>query len=281
MQLRQVALVSELKKNKERIPFGLLSQVSAAIQRQASRDLSKIWDIEATVDAFEKLEDVPLGYWPIMIMDDIHEDAAGLHEDKNHQPFALVQYADDWTLTVSHETLEMLVDPYGTRLVPGFVPDQAIKAGAPRHRVEFLVEVCDPSEDGKYGYTQNGFLVSDFYTPNFFDPVKASGVRYSFTGAITEPRQILSGGYISWHDPKDGKWYQFTNFDSGKVVDLGAKPAGVSPRRFTDSQAIKMNKLLTKAANVDHKTEELVAEAAKSDCKSMKKQIDDLFGAKV
>ena len=31
--------------------------------------------------------------------------------------------------------------------------------------------------------------MSDFYTPNYFDPVKAAGVRYSYTGAITSPHR--------------------------------------------------------------------------------------------
>ena len=90
--------------------------------------------------------------------------------------------SDSWSLTALHEMLEMLADPFGNRLVPGQSPkpDQG--------RVEFLVEVCDPSEADEFGYTVNDILVSDFYTPHFFDPVKADGVRYSFTGAITEPR---------------------------------------------------------------------------------------------
>ena len=69
-------------------------------------------------------------------------------------------------------------------------------------RVNYLVEVCDPSEAAEHAYSCNGILVSDFYTPNYFDPVKAGGVRYSFTGAITEPLQVLLGGYLSWQDPR-------------------------------------------------------------------------------
>ena len=42
----------------------------------------------------------------------------------------------------------------------------------------------------------------------FFDPIGASGVRYSFTGAIREPRQVLDGGYISWWDPKSRHVFQ-------------------------------------------------------------------------
>jgi hypothetical protein len=66
-------------------------------------------------------------------------------------------------------------------------------------------------------------MVSDFYTPNFFDGKAAPGVRYSFTGAITKPRQVLPGGYLSWHEPHSGHWWQQTWFSGSKpkFVDLG------------------------------------------------------------
>ena len=103
----------------------------------------------------------------------------------------------------------MLADPFGKRMIAGPVPEmtvgmtihggggKTIEAGA---RVEYLVEVGDPSEAAEFGYSINGILVSDFYTPHYFDPVKSAGVRYSFQGAIAEPRQVLKGGYLSWHD---------------------------------------------------------------------------------
>jgi hypothetical protein len=89
-------------------------------------------------------------------------------------------------------------------------------------RVEFLVEVCDPSEASDFSYTVNGIVMSDFYTPNYFDPVASGGVRYSFTGAITEPRQVLKGGYLSWHDPVSNDWWQEQYFeDKPNFVNLG------------------------------------------------------------
>lgn len=139
----------------------------------------------------------------MVVMDDIGFDgAAGIHLDRDGQPFALITSGSEWSLTASHECLEMLADPFGDRLVAGDSPklDQG--------RVEFLVEVCDPSEARQFGYTVNGVLVSDFYTPRFFDPVVASGLRYSFTGAIQEPRDVLRGGYLSWHDPVSDNWWQ-------------------------------------------------------------------------
>ena len=74
--------------------------------------------------------------------------------------------------------------------------------------MEFLVEVADPPEAAEFGYTVNGLLLSDFFTPQFYDPVAADGVRYSFGGHIPGPRQILRGGYISWHEPVSDHWWQ-------------------------------------------------------------------------
>src|SRR5712692_9387867 len=204
--VRQLALVSE----SDLVTMSDLLHVSAALQKQASRDLAPIWDISATVDAFAKLEDVPDGYWPMIVRDDIGLDAAGVHEDKDGQPFALISSSSDldtWALTASHETLEMLVDPSGDRQVTGDSPKRR------QGRVSFLVEVCDPCEAADFAYTVNGVLMSDFYTPHYFDPVAVSGVRYSYTGVITAPRQVLRGGYLSWADPVSGHWWQETWFN--------------------------------------------------------------------
>src|SRR5260221_2089238 len=231
--VQQVALVSQAPS----VTHKEVSRVSAAIQKQVTRDFGPIWSVTATVDSFAALDDVPLGYWPVIVRDDVgdHYQAAGLHLDDNGQPFSLVQASDDGAETASHETLEMVADAFGDRVIAGPAPKEAKKQG----RVEFLVEVCNPSEATAYGYTVNDVLVSDFYTPSFFDPVVASGVRYSFTGAITKPRQILKGGYISWHNTVDNHWYQLRWFNTAKptLADLGVFEASAkSTREWIDEQ---------------------------------------------
>ena len=224
-----LALVSEVKGHDP----GDVARVAAALQRQATRDFGPIWDVKASVNAFPSLKDVPAGYWPMIVKQDINTPgAAGVHEDKNGQPFALIAMSDSWSLTASHEMLEMLGDPFGRRTVPGKSPKRG------QGRVEFLVEVCDPSESEKYAYTVNDILVSDFYTPRFFDPVKVAGVRYSYTGAIKGPRQILQGGYLSWHDPVSDHWWQQIWFGAKKQYrDLGVFDATAgSVRAWVDTQ---------------------------------------------
>jgi hypothetical protein len=226
--LNQVALVSQT----DQIALSDLTTVSAALSKQVTRDLGPIWNLEASVDAFDSLDSVPLGYWHVIIMDEIPEDAQGIHlNDDNGQPYAVIQYSDDWSVTTSHETLEMLVDPSGNRTVACNSPDP--KQG----RVLVLVEVCDPSEGTQFGYTVNSVVVSDFYTPHFFDPVTASGVRYSFSGAITQPLQVLDGGYISWWDPISKHMFQmFVQNGKQQILDRGSVPSGFGTlRSFADS----------------------------------------------
>lgn len=258
MLTQQIALVSEVPE----IELGEMMKVGAALQKQASRDLSPIWNVSATVDAFAKLEDVPIGYWPVIVVEDV-KGAAGYHEDEEGQPFALVELGDSWSLTASHEVLEMLVDPFGRRLIAG----PSIKKN--QGRVEYLVEICDPSEAEEFAYTVNEVLVSDFYTPRFFDPVGSSGVSYSFTGAIRKPRQVLRGGYVSWRHPITKHWWQQTYFGSkpefrdlgiltGSGMSLRALVDAASPETMRLSRLPKKNAVLsaslTKAAKTEKST---------------------------
>jgi len=185
-----------------------VAEVAAALQRQLARDVAPIWEVHATIDAFASLEHVPPGYWPILVGDNFPGvESVGIHLDRNGQPFALVEASPSWSLTASHEAIEMVIDPWGNRTVPGGSP-MADQGPADQGLVEILVEVCDPSGGAQWAYTVNGYLVSDFCTPNYYDPIGAPGVRYSFTGALTRPRQILEGGYLSWRDPATGEWWQ-------------------------------------------------------------------------
>jgi hypothetical protein len=207
------------------VPTRDLMRASAAVQKQITRDLMPFWGLPATVDAFEDLASVPSDYRPVVLfgdpgeiegkldfavgaeyaaqlIDDFERDRlTGLHLNAfTRQPFALVEVTESWSVTLSHEIIEMIIDPYGNRLVAAMHPVD------PRQRVKFLLEVCDPCQ--AMWYPVNGVPVSDFYTPRYFDPVWAGASRYSFTGAIEHPLQILDGGYLSWIDPGDSGLYQ-------------------------------------------------------------------------
>jgi hypothetical protein len=239
--IRQVAIVSQTPQ----IPAAIVMQISAALQKQATRDFAPIWEISATVDAFDQLGDVPVGTWPVIIGGDVPPGAGGYHTTDTGQPLALVRASNDVNTlcqVCSHEMLEMLVDPFGSRFVPGDspMPDQG--------RVNFLVEVCDPSEAACFGYSINNLLVSDFYTPHYFDPVQSPGVRYSYTGAITAPRQVLQGGYLSWQDPVTQHLFQERRIQTvdPQFEDLGMPDASMTPRELVDRASDKFTQAAMK-----------------------------------
>ena len=247
--LRNVALVPDENIGGQ-LTAAVMSQVAAAIQKQVSRDFGPIWDVKATVDSFGSLDDVPLGYWPILVGQE-GQGGGGVHLDDNNQPYALVDFTPDWTITASHECLEMLADPFGNRLVAGDGPDPK-RPG----RVEFLVEVCDPCETPALGYTVNGIRVSDFYTPEYFDPSQPTemrgAARYDFRGHIARPREVLRGGYLSWREP-DGRWYQEKFFgvkpEFPPTIGRFDKSHG-SLRAWIDSKTLQDREaLMKKAAN--------------------------------
>lgn len=194
-----------------------LAAVAAALQVQVMRDFRPLWHIEATIGIFPTIRDVPVGHWPIVIKDKINAaDELGFHLDKHNQPSALVAYTPDWSITMSHEVLEMLVDFSGNRTVAG----PSIHPDHPNHRVRYLLELCDPCEDSTYRYTINGVAVSDFITPAYHDPQDTHGARYSFAGHIKRPRQVLPNGYLVWHDPIVGKWFRWDQGETSGADDF-------------------------------------------------------------
>jgi len=101
------------------------------------------------------------------------------------------------------------------------------------------VEACDPCEANYCAYQIDGTLVSDFITPDFYDPEVTSSARYSFTGAVKKPRQILPGGYISWIDPQTSELKQVLWVDPSKkptIRNLGPAPASLSLREFVENK---------------------------------------------
>lgn len=213
------------------------------------------------VSALGDPESIEPGVWPIFIVDDVGQDgAAGLHLTDHQQPYALVEAGPTWSLTASHECLEMLVDPSGNRLVPssGITAAGGKVQDVTTEKFEYLVEVADPSEDPVNAYMIDEVLVSDFYTPHFFDPVVSPGVRYSFSGRIKRPREILPGGYISWLNPSLGTMQQLRWFDKPEIVDLPGHPAQSGRgtlRGFVDANTrppMRLSRLAARSHAVTH-----------------------------
>jgi hypothetical protein len=232
-----------------------LQQAGAAVQKQLVRDFLPVWGLRATLDTFADLASVPNDYLQVLMFSDPEElrsldqkvgpeHAArlidsfergmltGLHLNGfTREPFALVRATDAWTVVLSHEVLEMVADPFGNRLIAAAHPlDRS-------QRVKYLLEVCDPCQ--AIWYPVNGVPVSDFYLPRYFDPVAVDRMRYSFTGEIGEPLEILPNGYLTWVDPDDSHLYTFTHGDSApqlvaRLLDLASSTAPL--RTVVDTQ---------------------------------------------
>ena len=220
----------------------LVQSVAAALNIQVMRDLPQYWNVKATVIYLPDAKKIPAGVWPVNMVAKLPPGEGGVHLDKHNQPYSLViatPESDEWTIDASHETIEMLVDPQGSRLQSstaiGIVGDKIEDTAG---QFNYLVEACDPCEADQYAYSIQGVAVSDFITPHFYDPVTTTGTRYSFAGNIQAPRQILPGGYISFIDLETDEWEQILWIDPNEpptLNNLGPAAAGQSLRVWVDS----------------------------------------------
>jgi hypothetical protein len=108
------------------------------------------------------------------------------------------QYGGSISITLSHEVLEMLGDPW-------------INLTAQADDGKFYAwEASDAVEDDSLGYpAPNGVMVSAFVTPAWFGH-GAEPVSYP-QGRVTKAFELAPGGYISVFDPSSGQgWQQVT-----------------------------------------------------------------------
>jgi hypothetical protein len=193
---------------------GDLERVAAAIQVQVSRDFGPIWGIDATVIAFERLEQVPLGYWPVILT------SRELDEDNRFQitpgagAFSVVGVLPGWPITASHIVLELLADPGGSRTVPAADPSGN---GA---RIECLVEVAAPCQSPACSYLVNDVMLSDFVTPRFYAPFQAGPageqIAYSFAGNVAGPYSPAPSGSLTFVDRPDRRIVYVTREATGR-----------------------------------------------------------------
>jgi hypothetical protein len=184
------------------VDAGELARVTAAIQRQVMRDFAPAWGIRATVDSFPLLEAVPADYWPVVLTRRHLGDDEGFHLTHDGQPYSVVEAIAGWSLTASHEILEMLADPSGARMIEGPAPEHGTSGRGNEARVDYLVEICDPCQSARDAYLIDGVVVSDFVLPAYFGAQEAGGKEtpYSVTGAVTTPYGLAGGGALTYFD---------------------------------------------------------------------------------
>ncbi len=119
----------------------------AALQIQVSRDFAPIWGRDAQLAFSPRNTPVPGGTWELLIADNSDQAGdLGYHElTVNGDPLGKVFAQDDiangnsWTVTASHELLEMLADPWINQCVQNNKPDGSIRF--------YALEICDACED--------------------------------------------------------------------------------------------------------------------------------------
>jgi len=190
----------------------------AALKIQLARDFDPVWGVFADVDYFPA-KAVPKKTWQLGIFDNSDQAGAlGYHDlTEDGMPFGKafaktdIEFKSSWTVTVSHELLEMLVDP-----------DVNLTASAPLERTLrfYAYEVCDACEADKFGYKINDVLVSDFVYPAWFEYFrKAKSTQFDYQKKITAPFELLSGGYIGTLDLDAGiGWSQVTKDDADPKI---------------------------------------------------------------
>jgi hypothetical protein len=125
-----------------------------AFQAQVSLDFAPAWNIDARLVLATDQTAVPADGWTIEISDYATVyGALGYHDvcqqDGHGHPCGFVfaqttlDYGEDPNITLSHELLEMLADPYTTTMA---------KVG----RRFYIQEVCDAPEASAYAYTRPG-----------------------------------------------------------------------------------------------------------------------------
>jgi hypothetical protein len=182
----------------------------AALQRQVTYHFEPHWNAGASLwGPWPRDQPIPDEAWALILADDSDQAGAlGYHETTHSgQPIGFVfaktdrNYGLSWTVTASHELLEMLGDPYANQAVQ--INEQTFVA----------YEACDAVEADELGYeiTTHGaapVLVSDFMLPAWFIPGAAG--PYDYGEHCSKPLELLPGGYIGIWTPRDG-WEQHTH----------------------------------------------------------------------
>src|SRR5882762_1757956 len=196
--------------NKAITPLGVdLDDLIAAMQVYIDQFIVPVW---ATPAKLVKSNDFIKGAWAVVFLDDADQPGAlAYHElTPDGLPISKVfvrttlQNGDLVSVSASHELVEMLVDPAINLMTTG--PDPT---------TIYAYESADPVE--ALSFAVNGVDMSDFVYPSYFEDFhKAGSVKFDQLDKVTEPFQILAGGYQIIF--KGGQWSQVFGSTSKKRV---------------------------------------------------------------
>jgi hypothetical protein len=101
------------------------------------------------------------------------------------------QYGEEWTTTLSHEVLELLVDPDAMLTVTGPAPKGHTGT------VNYDLEVCDPTQGDSYKI--DGIDVSNFVGRDYFGLSGGTG-NTNYLQLPLDPLGVRPGGYFQYED---------------------------------------------------------------------------------
>jgi hypothetical protein len=177
----------------------------SAIQTQITRDFAPVWGVTANLIYMDYVLKYDSMHWYVILLNNSDQAGALGYHDLTPQGLPLgkifvtttQQNGGKWSVTASHEILEMLADPYIDTMIFNQLSNTAGRL--------FFYEVCDPVEDDSLGYDINGITVSDFVYPEWFEPGATAGTKLDFMGHATAPLTIVPNlGYYSYFDVTAG-----------------------------------------------------------------------------
>lgn len=210
-------IISVINLTEGAIPDEDLQAAIRAVNRQLREDFEPHWQfgaelrLEGKVNRRRKWDAADMrGDAVLYVRGVCHiRDAEGFHDQLFHGvPYGVVylelskELKEDWTVTLSHEALELVADPQVNLLVAGPHPRQ------PKHRVFHWLEVCDAVQNESY--LIDGVFVSNFVLPLYYTATAELGSRNDFLGTQVKGRTLPSfgvnpGGYIGFFDPRKGR----------------------------------------------------------------------------
>jgi len=218
-----------------------------AINRQIAEDFAPYWSFGAqlrlegmTGRAKERnaMDPADMRGDAILYVRDVVRitDAEGFHERHfSGIPYGIVflemskKLNEDWTVTLSHEALELTGDPENNLLVQGPHPKK------PRHQVFHWFEMCDAVQNETYEIDH--VHVSNFVLPLYFTSSDERGGRNDFLGTITDEGKTLRsfsvnpGGYIGFFDPSKKEHVTYSLDDDPKAKHRLASKGGMRTGR--------------------------------------------------
>lgn len=190
-----------------------LPSVVAALKRQVQEHFFPAWGINANLMLASKDSSADSAFWQLIILDDTTQASAlGFHEvTTSGMPIgycfakSTIEDGGSWTVTASHELLEMLADPE--------INDTVFLQTSDTTGTLYMKEVCDAVEETQYEI--DGVAVSNFVLPSYFEVGVASALQPPFDYLKQLPGPLptlLGGGYIGLFEVgSGGGWTQKTD----------------------------------------------------------------------